>query len=364
MSEQSSVASFRRGVSGSSIRLGVLLPPRDVLPTVSGAVAALLGAYVDELNAEGGVRRRRLDLFFAAPEGTADERAQAMREFVKNERLFALAASFTDGADRELSVAAAELGIPLLATISSKPWSSIAPGKWVRDLCGGVVEQSVALMTAFGARGGGGTVAVLHDDHAAAEAIGRYAGLQAQFADVKTMTAEELRRRDPAAVLLAASGGAAERLLHELSVMQWWPPLLLPGGALPPQLLDRLRPGGGVWIAVPTAAQDQTPEALDAYTALAKRHVLPLGHQISQFAALTSMQLFLDAIRRADDVHQTSLLAAIDATQRFHSGLFAPLTYGPRRHIGSSGAWIFALHEGTAPQWVEVESGATSRARV
>ncbi|MEK6372173.1 MAG: hypothetical protein AABO58_05705 [Acidobacteriota bacterium] len=333
-------------MSGSALRAGVLLPPRNLLPALAGEVAAVLSAYVEE---NGG--HHPVELVFAAPEGSAAERAATVREFVAKEELLALVASFTDGADAELAAVAEEAELPLLATLSSCPCSSVAPNRWVRDLCGGVVEQSAALVRCVEA----GSIALLHTDAATASAITRRAdGVRA--VEAATATAAKLRELAFAAVLFAGADAALLRLLQEMSAIEWWPSLLFAGATIPPSFFDRIRPAGGVWIALPTTARDQSPAALNAYLELVNRHRIPTQHRVSQFAALTSLALFLDAVRRCDgDVTRHSLLHAVDDTHDFHSGLFPRLTYRADHPIGSTGTWVLAAHQGRAvsPVWMD-----------
>ncbi len=331
-------------MGGSAIRAGVLLPPRDALPELAGEIGSVLSAYVDALDSN-----RRIDLLFAAPEGTPAQRAAMARELVEKEDPLALVASFTDGADAELAAMADEVRVPVLATLSSSPRSSIAPGAYLRDLCGGVVEQSAALIRSVGAK----SIALLHTDGTIGPPIAQCASGVFPI-DASTVSAAALRERDFAAVLFAGAGPAVLRILGEMRALDWWPPLLFAGAPVSPSTFDRVRPSGGVWVALPTSARDQTTAALNAYLDLVKRQRLPVAHQFSQFAALTSLQIFLDALRRCEP-DRPSLLRAIDETRSFHSGLFPRLTYGPERHIGSTGAWVIAVHRGrsVSPVWVD-----------
>lgn len=340
------------GGSGSAIRAGVLLPPRDVLPAVAAATTAVLRAWTAERNAAG---RGPIELVFAAPEGSPEERTRTARSFVEKEQPLALVASFTDGADAELAVLANEIGIPLLATLSSSPHSSLSPAEWLRDLCGGAVEQGLALVRAVGAR----KVAIVNCAGAPGEALARRveaAGVGALPVAVDKASAAELRDAGADALLLIGGDPALVRLLDEMRALDWWPPLLVPGGALPPQTFDRARLAGGLWIALPTIDRDRQQEAIDAYLQLARRHAIPAAHQLSQFAALTSLQLFADALERVGgQPDRRSLLAEIDRTQMFRGGLFPPLSYRPDRHVGSTGAWVIPVHRGrdADPQWVD-----------
>ena len=314
-------------MNGSAIRAGVLLPPRDLLPAAAGEVGAVLSAYADQAG---------IDLVFAAPEGTPAERARGARELVEKTQPLALVASFTDGADAELAAMADEMEVPLLATLSSSPRSSVASARWLRDLCGGVIEQSMALLRSFEAR----PVALVHGDEEVAERID---GAQ-PFPAAETSAAD---LRDFAAVLFAGAHASMRRILDEMRALARWPPaLLLAGAALAPSLFSGV-PSGGIWVALPTSADDQTPAAVSVYLDVARRQRIPGSHRFSQFAALTSLQLFLDAVRRCGgQPDRAALLHAVDQTRRFQSGLFPPLTYGAERHIGSTGAWVLAAHNG------------------
>jgi hypothetical protein len=317
----------------SAIRAVVLLPPRD-LPALGGEVAALLRAYAAE-------RAPEIQLVFAEQEGTAADRGRSMRELVGREEPLALVASFTDGADAELAAVADDLRVPLLATLSSHPRSSVVSHHWVRDLCGGVIEQSCALLRCAGAK----NAALVHADDAVAR---RVPGVR-PF-DARTVAAQDLDGFD--AIVFAGADPAMPRVFTELASP---PKLLLAGAALPPALFDRGLPASGVWLALPSCPRDESPFAVAAYRELVRRHDIPTAHRMSQYAALTSLQLFLDALRRcAGTVTRDALLAAIDDTRAFHSGLLPSLTYGEQRHIGSTGAWVFAMHDPNGGAvWVE-----------
>jgi len=163
-----------------------------------------------------------------------------------------------------------------------------------------------------------------------------------------------------AAVLLAGWAPELVLFLDQMRELEWWPPLLIAGASLPPRALDRARAGSDIWIALPTIDRDRQKEAVDAYLSLAQRHEIPAAHQLSQFAALTSLQLFVDALERiGGPPDRRSLLAEIDRTEMFRGGLFPALTYGRDRHIGSTGAWIVPVHRGrdADPRWVDAAAG-------
>src|SRR5262249_24969736 len=90
------------GLSADRIRIGVIVAPSQLMPERSLAVHAALTAFVSEINRPGGVYQREIELRFAESPARRADRAEAAVEFVKRERVFALAASFIAGAEGEV----------------------------------------------------------------------------------------------------------------------------------------------------------------------------------------------------------------------------------------------------------------------
>jgi len=110
-----------------------------------------------------------------------------------------------------------------------------------------------------------------------------------------------------------------------------------------------------VIVAAPTWTDDLEPDALAELRALS-----PGGahSRSTQMAALASAKLLVEALRRAGrDVTREAVIETIESLYRFRTGLTPPLSFGPTRHAGTSGAFLLkvdreakALRE---PRWVE-----------
>lgn len=324
------------GVSETKLRIGVLLPPVDILPDAGVEVRALLQAWTVDTNRAGGAFGRSIELVFAAPSGDANERAESAREFIRREQLFALVSSFTDGADAELAAVAEELRVPLLATMSSHPQSGAVPNRYLRDLCAGIGEQGKALA------------------HFAAIRIGKSKPV-AVIESPDSTIGNELRRlgfnvtdRDADIVIFLGNPAALPAVIKSARV------LLLPASLAHPSLFERLESPVKVFLSFPLAPQNPGAEALERYRRLAEHAEVTRRHQVSQFAALASAGLLMAGLECAGrDVTREKVLDCVDRVTKLETGFVPPLTYGLNRHIGSTGAFIVELHSDDRPVWID-----------
>jgi hypothetical protein len=71
-------------------------------------------------------------------------------------------------------------------------------------------------------------------------------------------------------------------------------------------------------------------------------------------SALAAARLLVEGLRRAGrDVSRARLVEAIETIQRFETGDGAPVSYGPQRHVGFTGAEIMRLDPQQPPQPVD-----------
>jgi ABC-type branched-subunit amino acid transport system substrate-binding protein len=114
-------------------------------------------------------------------------------------------------------------------------------------------------------------------------------------------------------------------------------------------------PAVEVIVAAPTWTDDIEPDALAELRALSPGGT---SSRSTQIAALASAKLLVEALRRAGrDVTREALIETIESLYRFRTGLTPPLSFGPNRHAGTSGAFLLkvdrekkALRE---PVWIE-----------
>lgn len=354
------VIPYSPGVDARTVHFGVLLPPRDALPSAAEAVRLVVEAHAASVNRSGGIHGRSLEPSFDDTPGFAQERAGAARAFLDRERLFALGASYVDGAEPELAALAEELRVPLIATAGSP---SATTSAWTRALLAGPAEVARALVV-FAARhlGAKRRVAVAHDGKAgAARDAALNEARRAAFAlteDADLRQAERafetlLARRCDTLVFLA-SAALLEQLGTWARAHEWQPLLLVPASAVPPESVNATGLEG--WLALPTGPFDRTARGLGDYRELQFIAQLKPEYPTLQFTALAACELFAEALRRSGrELTRERLLDHIDALREFRTGLVPPLSFSATRHVGSTGAWIVPLNAATEMVWVEGE---------
>lgn len=331
------------GVNDSTVRVGVVLPPAEPLPALRAAFRSVIAAYFEEISRSGGVFGRRIEPVFTEGKGNADERASALRNFVRANDVLALAPAFTDGAEEAMAKVADEERVPLLASMTSRPASSVESHAWARDLYAGVDEQA-RLLAWFAARRleAKGPVAVIADSESRAA--------QSAIAELDALGVAATRVSSwPDSVPIAIFLGD-ESMLH--GALRPAATLLAPGAVTPPSLLRGVPQGTRVFISLPTTMEDLTPEGLAVWKKVAPPASPYRGNELAALAAAT---LFVHALERAGrDLTRQSFMNALDAVQRLRTGFSPPLTFGPNRRIGSLGAWIVeATAKEPAAIWID-----------
>ena len=90
------------GLTQTSLRVGTILPDKGHLREMGQAVKAALGAYFEEVNSRGGVFNRKLELRAVESSGDAQLTKSALDQLTEREQVFAVAAPFISGAEREV----------------------------------------------------------------------------------------------------------------------------------------------------------------------------------------------------------------------------------------------------------------------
>ena len=349
------------GLSEKSIRLGVILPPRQTMANASAETRAVVSAWFEDVNKRGGIFGRNVDLVFIDPEGTPKERADAARALIDRSPVFAFVSSFTEGAERELAALAEEKQIPFVATITSNPRGSVAPGRYMLELFAGLAEQARALVRmASRDKASDKRIAIITNSRLAD--AGNAAAQEARddgYASVEKANADTL---DPAALrdrgvntILVLDAKPLRALLQTVSE-SWKPTVLVPASVADPDLLSGAPFRS--YVSFPTLPSDYNEASTALHKRLIAEHHIGATHRATQAAALASATLVTDALARAGrDLSREVLLNTFDATNKFQSGFAPPLTFRADRRLGSTGCYILAFEPGHPPKsaWVEIE---------
>lgn len=349
------------GITDDSIRIGTVVPTRGALAEMGQAVKATLSAYFDELNSQGGIYNRRVELKFAETGETPAGTRANVEQLLRAEQVFALTGAITAGADQELFTLAAERAVPLVGPLTFYP----APGAplnrqvfyllsgWdaqARVLVNFAVQQTAADKTSVtivspGSAAARGVAEVIKDQF---RKDGRRAPDTYEYAPAAydaTALARKLSETEQSAVFFLGSGAEALALTEAAEKLHWSPQLYLPSAVVGQEILAA--PASfdhKIFLAFPTSPAAQTPQGVQAFRAFAAKHQLPAHHLAAQLSAYAAAAVLAEGLKRGGrDLSREKLIAALEGFYEFETGVTPALTYNPNRRIGALGAYIVSL---------------------
>lgn len=349
------------GLSDSTIKLGTVLPTTGPLAEAGQAIKAVLIACVDEINKQGGIYDRKIELSIAELGRSPAESTMNVERLIKEERPFALVAALTAGAEKEIVDACEKNQVPLIGPLTEFAETGYPANRQTFYLLSGVEQQARALIdySRRTLKGHNSRLAILYSREAVGarivEAIQRYCRQSGQEATItvdgqsegfgSASLAQKVKSADADLTLLLASGREARLLAKAAENTGWRPILLIPGSLATSDLLDL---GGGfenrVFVALPSLPSDQTQAGTLEYRALADSYHLPSAEISSQISALCSIKVLAQGLKLVGrSLTRAKLVTALEGLNNFDTGLMPRIGFGPDRRIGALGAYIVTL---------------------
>lgn len=348
------------GISENRIVIGAVVPTRGALAEMGQAVRAVTTAYFDDINAQGGIYNRRIELKFAETAETASATSANVARLLQDEQVFALTNVFTAGADKELVALAESREVPLIGPLTLLPQTASPPHRHIFYLLSGLNEQARALVTyAFHAPTTKTSLAILYPQNEMSAVV--VAAIKEQCRKEKCGTvetyeyapssfdaaakAQQLSRAGQANVFFFGTGDEALALMREATKLRWTPALYLPGAVggnsifdAPPEFSRK------VFFSFPASPDSQTPAGISSFRSLADKYQLPAHHLAAQFSAYSAAKILVEGLKRAGkDLSREKLISALEGFYEFDTGLTPPISYGPNRRIGAMGAYIVSI---------------------
>jgi ABC-type branched-subunit amino acid transport system substrate-binding protein len=349
---------FDPGISPAGLRIGTFIPADGAMAEAGEAAAALLAAYFDEVNSQGGVYNRKLELRVARlPKERAAERAE---RFIKDEQIFALAASFIAGSEKAMTSLMESEETPLVAPLTMLPETAFPLNRRVFYLYAGLGEQSRVLVHFAKQKSrSDARFAVVAPANEMSRALAAQVEDESKKLGVSlnrkidytaahfeaAPVAAQLREGGVETILFLGSSGEARALLDEADKLGYSFDLCMPGAFAGRELFDAPRHfEKHLFLSFPTLPTDQSKLALLELSALAERHHLSTKHLTVLTSAFSAAKLLVEGLKLSGrDLSREKLITALEGFYKFETGLTPPITYGPNRRIGTLGAYVVAL---------------------
>lgn len=345
------------GVTENKIVIGIAFPTVGPVGELSLATRDVIAAAFAEINSQGGVYSRQLELKTILVDTNAITRAD-VEKLIKDEKVFALAGMMIAGVEKEIVPFLAEQEVPLIGPMTLDPKIGAPLNRQIFYVLSGAATQARALIgfmlkkpesksLTLGVVHSGGDLATsvidaLKDESQKEKLAAPYVIAYAAggFAAAETVT--RLKQANVNGVFFMGSATDLLSMMGEAASVNWFPEIFVQSGTASPALFDA--PAGfegKVFCTFPTGPVDQTEEAIREFRLLGEKYKLAPKHLAAQVSAYTSAKILIEALKRTGkDLSREKLIQALEGFYNFQTGLTPPITYGPNRRIGAMGAYI------------------------
>jgi len=331
------------GIEEGVLRLGTLLPVSGPLAEAGQVVRAVLEDGVAQLNLQGGIHGRHLELVVLDPGFDPASAEQALQQLLEQERVFALISPLAPMLDPRLTTLLAPQNVPL---IGSTPRSGGSPQ--IFDPLPGLPAQLLSLAgharAGLGLAPGDLRVVYAGSDQAEAAEQVRERLLQEGWAP-PAIEAFEGQAVDGQGIVFLGRAQAFVELATALQAAGRQPYLFAASGQvagavarLPEQWSQR------VFLAYPYVPEDWTEHGLATLAGLQQRQGLDPRQASLQVNTLCALRLLSEALKQIGrDASREQLIGALEGLHDVSTGLTPALGFGPGRRQGMAGAHVVAV---------------------
>ena len=315
---------------------------------------------LQHINAEGGVRGRRLEIVMRDDEGSGEKAARIASEFVKDESIIAVVGHVNSGA----MVAAAKVYdgyLPAVATTATSPdLTGVSP--WVFRVISSDSTNGLDIAR-FSSAIGHRRAVILYENNPYGRGLTKsfernFTGVVLSADPISESGTQDFepfvayfKRVQPDVVFVAGTEQSGLALLREVR-RQGLVSDFMGGDGWAGVVLDTAI-SEGAYVGTPFSAADQRPEAQQFVAAFrAKYGLTPDGNAALGYDATMLLAKAIDA-RGADRKGLRDWLASIPA-DKAHPGVTGPIRFGPDGDPVGKGFVMTQLQRGTL---VVVEGG-------
>jgi len=366
------------GLSDDAIRLGTMLPLEGPLQSVGRSMKNVLDGYFADINANGGIHGRRIELVVGEYSIDSVQSGWNARDFVQRESVFALVSAYLAGMEREVAALADEEEIPLVGPFTPSPDDGGGLYRYSFYLLGGLVQQAEVLArhAATELQTGDSRMAIIHPNgtvyDAAAKAVAAHSAAmsrepvlttsyQAPYFDAAD-AAQMLQQERVGTVMFFGPANDLRRLADEAARRDWQPDLMLPGVFASQGMFDiPASYEGRVFLAYSSMPADHTAKGVSEFEKLHADHGIDYSHSTAQISAFVAAKILVEGLKRAGrDLSRDRLVDELEGLADFQPGLMPPISYNATRRMGALGGYVVALdlqlrEFGTASKWIELQ---------
>lgn len=351
------------GLTETSVVLGTVLPDQGPLGEMGQAMREVLLAYFDDVNTQGGIYNRKIELRLATMANDPTTSISNTKRLVEDSQVFAIVSGLIAGTEQGITALSREAEVPFIGPSTLLPQRELPLNRYVFYLLPGLKEQARALVN-FAAKKidpKKSGVAILCPDAdlnrqiaATIEEQARKHGWTNAFRIYYPREgllarghAAALKQQGIETVFFLGSGADAAAFFKDAESASWTPNTYVLGSlagkniseTVPANMKDK------IFLAFPTVPADISVTGAAEYKALVEKYKLKHSvHPAARISAFAAAKTVIEALKLAGkDLSRERLITSLEGFYEFDTGLTPKITFGPNRRIGSLGAYIVTI---------------------
>ncbi|HWN09380.1 MAG TPA: ABC transporter substrate-binding protein [Pyrinomonadaceae bacterium] len=349
------------GITDDSIQIGAVLPLTGPLAQIGEDTKAIITASFAEVNSQGGIYGRRIELVTEDSRGEPLQTLEATRRLIEKSGVFAMLSNFETGDSAETGSWIKSREVPLIGPLTLSPRLASPPNPYIFYLLPTFADQARSLVDFAKSNKQNDPakpprLAVVYDGTAFSQDA--LSGLQSQakmysmelVAELPFQSAlkpeevvGQLSNKSPDYVFFFGNAEDLKLLAAQLDRVKLNVSLLssvvMAGRgafALPPNVAAK------TFLSYPAALPNQ--EDFAEFLALTKRAGISLRSPAFQSLAYASTKVFFEAAKLSGkQLDRAALINSLEQLQNFKTGVVPPLTFGKNRRVGSISSYIVGV---------------------
>jgi ABC-type branched-subunit amino acid transport system substrate-binding protein len=334
------------GLTDTTIRLATVLPTQGPLADIGLAMKAMLLAYFNEINAQGGIYNRKIQLEVVEYTDDSETTLKNVRSLLETESIFAMIAPFSSNMEQDILLLTERLGIPQIAPYTLFPEDKtrstfyLLPGlanesRTMVDYAANELHlKNIQAMVVSPEKTDIQKVAKVIEKQSQTRALGavtHFVYSPATF-QPQTVTAE-LTRQTPEVIFFFGSSDELGVLLESTNTLKNKPYIFISSSLTNPKVANKYGTNK-IFLSSPTS--DHNSNNAEDFFRLIKQNNLSTQHLTAQAVTYSAVKLLVEGLQKTGrELSRKKLVQSIEQLYQFNTGLLPPLSYGTNRHIGS-----------------------------
>jgi len=350
------------GVTETAIVVGTVVPEKGALAETGQAMREMLQAYFDEVNRNGGIYSRKIELRVAVVAGDTTSTVANAKYLIEDESVFAMVSGLTAGADEKIATLSQDAEVPFIGPSTLLPQTSFPLNRYVFYLLPGLKEQAGALVN-FAVKKidrQDPRVAIVSPDADLNRRISVSMEDRIKKLGLTTMSGKYyprehfnaagdvavLKQQGVDNVFFLGSDADLKALITEGEAAGYNPTIYALGvlvgkdisAVVPVKMKDK------IFLAFPTIPADLSAVGAATFGALLEKNKLGSRHAAARLSALAAATILVEGLKLAGkDLSRERLVNSLEGLYEFDTGFTPRITFGPNRRIGALGAYVVTI---------------------